>query len=108
MIVAGVTKAKHDKAVTEIVDRARQIKAKFNKDKFQYCQDKVKFMGHIFSEEGMQIDPERIESLCKLESPENKIKLQRILGSFNYVRRYVKNMSESMHPVCELLKNNVE
>ncbi|XP_043481820.1 uncharacterized protein LOC122510924 [Leptopilina heterotoma] len=108
MIVSGKTKEEHDKAVLEIVTRARQVKAKFNKDKFQYCQDKVKFMGQIFSEIGMQIDPDRIESLCKLEIPKNKVELQRILGSFNYVRRYVKNMSSIMHPLYKLLKSNSE
>lgn len=61
-------------------------------------------MGHIFSSKGMQIDPNRVESLCKLEPPNSKVELQRIIGSFNYMRRYVKNMSELMHPLCELLK----
>lgn len=108
MIISGKTKQEHDEAVDGFVKKAKNANAKFNKDKFQYCQNKVKFMGQMFSEEGMQIDPDRIESLSMLKSPENKAELQRVIGSFNYVRRYVKNMSEIMHPLCELLKSNVE
>lgn len=108
MICSGANKEEHDIAVSEVIKRAKEVNAKFNKDKLQFCKDRVKFMGHIFSQSGMQIDEDRVESLKKLRPPTNKVELQRILGSFNYVRRYVKNMSELMHPLCELLKNNVE
>lgn len=108
MIVSGITKEDHDRTVSEVIERARQVGAKFNKDKFQYCQTQVKFMGQMFSENGMQIDPDRIEALCKLDSPKDKVELQRIIGSFNYVRRYIVNMAEIMQPLCNLLKNSVE
>ncbi|KAG5863613.1 hypothetical protein JTB14_033746 [Gonioctena quinquepunctata] len=108
MIVHGKTRQEHDLAVAEVVKRATEFGAKFNKDKFQYCQSQVKFMGQIFSQNGMQIDSDKVESLCKLKTPTNRVELQRVIGSFNYVRRYVKNMSELMHPLCQLLRNNVE
>lgn len=108
MILYGQTKQEHDLAVAEVVKRAKEVGARFNKDKLQYCQSQVKFMGQIFSQLGMQIDPDRVESLCKLKAPTTKVELQRVIGSFNYVRRYVKNMSDLMHPLCQLLKNNVE
>ncbi|KAG5888938.1 hypothetical protein JTB14_012197 [Gonioctena quinquepunctata] len=108
MIVHGKTRQEHDLAVAEVVKRATEVGAKFNKDKFQYCQSQVKFMGQIFSRNGMQINSDKVESLCKLKTPTNRVELQRVIGSFNYVRRYVKNMSELMHPLCQLLRNNVE
>ncbi|KAG5877221.1 hypothetical protein JTB14_036429 [Gonioctena quinquepunctata] len=108
MIVHGKTRQEHDLAVAEVVKRATEVGAKFNEDKFQYCQSQVKFMGQIFSRNGMQIDSDKVESLCKLKTPTNRVELQRVIGSFNYVRRYVKNMSELMHPLCQLLRNNVE
>ncbi|XP_072380686.1 uncharacterized protein [Diabrotica undecimpunctata] len=82
--------------------------AKFNKEKFQYCQRQVKFMGQVFSEKDMEIDPDRVESLCKLERPKDKTELQRIIGSFNYIRKYIPNMVEHIKPLCELLKSDVE
>lgn len=108
MIVSGKTKEEHDSAVNKIIERAKQSGAKFNKEKFQYSQKQVKFMGQIFSDKGMEIDPERALTLGKLESPKSKCELQRIIGSFNYVRRYVPNMANYMQPLCELLKSNIE
>ncbi|KAB0793598.1 hypothetical protein PPYR_13218 [Photinus pyralis] len=65
-------------------------------------------MGQVFSEKGMEIDPERVESLRKLQSPRDKTELQRIIGSFNYVRKYIPNMADHIKPLCELLKSNVD
>lgn len=96
MIVSGATYEEHDNAVTE---RARQVNAKFNKEKFQFRQKQVKFMRQIFHKGGMQIDPDRLDSLNKLDIPKSRIELQRIIGFFNYVRRYVPNMSEYMNPL---------
>lgn len=108
MIVMGSDKFEHDRAVEQVVQRARQVGAKFNKDKLQYFQTEVKFMGQVFSEKGMEIDPDRVKALVLLENPKNKVELQRVLGSFNYVRRYVVNMAHYIQPLCELLKSNTE
>lgn len=47
----------------------------------------------------MEIDPERATTLAKLESTRSKCELQRIIGSFNDVRRYVPNMVNHMQPL---------
>lgn len=108
MIVTGTTQEQHDAAVEQVVQRAKEVGAKFNKEKFQYCQRQVKFMGQTFSEKGMEVDTDRVKSLRKLESPKDKTELQRIIGSFNYVRRYIPSMANHMHILCELLKSKVE
>ncbi|KAK9721026.1 hypothetical protein QE152_g21749 [Popillia japonica] len=51
MIIAGATKEEHDVAVEKVMEKARQVNAKFNNDKFQYYHSRVKFMGQIISQE---------------------------------------------------------
>ncbi|XP_072375199.1 uncharacterized protein [Diabrotica undecimpunctata] len=108
MIIAGASQDEHDQAVKELINRAKEVGARFNKEKIKFSKKEVKFMGQIFSHLGMKVDPERTDALCKLETPKIKLELQRIIGSVNYIRRYVKNMAEHMQILCELLKNNVE
>jgi len=108
LLIAGSTKAIHDKTVDKVLQRAREIGVVFNKDKLQYCQKEVRYIGQIFDQEGMKIDPVRVEALQKLEPPNNRDELQRIIGSFNYVRKYVPQMAELMSPLCKLLKKNCE
>lgn len=55
----------------------------------------------------MSLDEDRVESLLNLKSPANREQLLQIIGSFNYVRRYVPEMAELMSPLCKLLRKDV-
>lgn len=84
MIIAAKDDEEHKVVIKQIVERARQVGARFNQNKLQFYQERVKFMGQVFSKNGMQVDPDRIEALDKLGASKSKVELQRILGSFNY------------------------
>lgn len=43
----------------------------------------VKCLGHIFSEKGMVVDPERIKALLEIKSSTIVKELQIVLGTFN-------------------------
>lgn len=58
-------------------------------------------MGEISFEKGMEIDKDRVRSLSELKTPKNKVEKQRIIGSFNYVRRYIINMTNFIKHFCE-------
>jgi hypothetical protein len=87
----------HDQTVSKLMDRARTVNVKFNKDKLQYKQPEVNYVGQVFSAQGMKVDPDRIESLKK--------ELQRVIGMFNFVISYFPNMSELVSSLCQLLRN---
>lgn len=56
----------------------------------------------------MKPDPERVKAILDIEIPSNKKELKSILGMFNYLRKFVPNMSSITAPLRELLKHNVE
>lgn len=107
ILCAGETEEEHDKAVKQVLQRARELNIKFNKDKLQYKQNKVKYVGHIFCEKGMSVDGERIRALVSLAPPKNKKELQRHLGMFNFVRQFVPDMATIISPLRELLCKDV-
>lgn len=106
VICFGETEAEHDKAVQAVVEKARVLGVKFNPDKVQYKLSEVRYLGHIFSERGMEIDPERIRALMELKAPNSVKELQRILGMLNYVRPFIPNMSDIEKPLQELRKQD--
>lgn len=107
-IVAAETKKEHDLILDKFINRAREYNIKFNKDKLQYCKSQVKFLGHLFDQNGMTLDPSRIEAIQKLKSPTNKKELQRLLGFLNYVRSFISNFSELTAPIRNLLKKDTD
>lgn len=90
-IVAAETKEEHDIILDNLIKRARECYVKFNKEKLQYCKRQVKFLGHLFDQNGMTLDPSRIEAIQCLKNPTNKKELQRLLGFINYVRSFIPN-----------------
>ncbi|XP_072403174.1 uncharacterized protein [Diabrotica undecimpunctata] len=71
MIVVGRDKEEHEKAVAQVIKRAKKTGAKFNKEKFQYCQRQVKFMGQVFSNKGKNIHFAHMLSRASLKVQEN-------------------------------------
>lgn len=104
----GSTEEEHDKALLSVIKKAEMLGIIFNKNKFQFKQTEVKYVGQIFNEQGMSLDQDRIESLLSLKEPSNKDELRQILGSFNYVRRYVPDMANLMSPLFKMLKKDTE
>lgn len=108
LLCMGESEDIHDETVRQVVERARVSNIKFNKDKLQYKLTEVKYVGHVFSAEGMKVDPNRAQTLLNLKAPQNKKQLQKLLGMFNYVRCFLPNMATVVAPLYTLLKGGVE
>lgn len=107
IMVLGQGKEEHDEALLAVLERARQKGVKFNKNKMKIDVNKVKYLGHIFSEDKIEPDSERIEAIKQMGQPKNKKDLQKFLGVVNYVRQFIPNMAEVTAPLRELIKKNV-
>jgi len=56
----------------------------------------------------MSVDQEKIKAIKGIKDPVNKKSLQRVLGMFNYVSKFIPNYSEICAPLRDLLKNDTE
>lgn len=108
LLICGDTEEEHDAVLEKVFERAKKHNVRFNKNKFQYKLKEVKYFGHIFSEQGMKIDPERINAIINMKSPNNKKELQMFLGMVNYLRKFIPNMANIASPLQMLLKNDVD
>lgn len=107
ILIIGRTRQEHDKALIEVLDRARRKGVKFNKQKTKIAVKEVKYFGHTFTKDKIGPDCERIQAIKEMGQPKNKNDLQTFLGVTNYVRPFIPNMSELTAPLRELLKKNV-
>ena len=68
---------------------------------------KVKFLGHIVSDKGIQPVAKKVQDLKNLKSPENKSDVMRILGILGFYSTFMKNLCVDSKPFHELLKDDV-
>ena len=105
IVIAGSSKAEHDAILKQVLDKARVSNITLNPDKFKYNERQIKLLGHIISEQGIAIDPNRIQAIKEMPEPNDKDSLLRFLGIVKYVGNFIPNLSELTAPLRELTKD---
>lgn len=108
IIVTGKTLKEHDENLGKLMVRALAKGVKFNEKKLQFTQSSVKFFGHIFSMNSVQVDPERISAIDKIPNPKNIEDVQKFLGVVNYIRDFIPNLPSLTVNIRNLLKKDSE
>ena len=75
-LIHASTKEEHDAILSKVLERARSIGIKFNKDKCNFHLSEIKFIGHIFNKNGVKPDNDKIKSIVELPPPTNITELQ--------------------------------
>lgn len=72
--------------------------------KSEFFVKKTKFLGLIVSENGLEMDPEKIRVIKEWERPRNLTEVQSFVGFCNFYRRFIKNFSRVLRPLIEMSK----
>jgi hypothetical protein len=64
-------------------------------------------LGHIISEEGIVVDPEKIKAIEGWPTPRNVSKVRSFMGLVGYYRRFIEGFSNIAHPITSLQKKGV-
>ena len=104
LIVFGRSLEEHEERLLRVLDRLEEVGLKLSLDKCQFCQPRVKYVGHIVSAEGVATDPEKLEAVAKWPKPTDLKTLRSFLGFCGYYRRFIENYSAIVRPLTELTK----
>ena len=64
---------------------------------------KVPYLGHLITESGIKMDPNRIKAVSEMQHPTTKQLVQRYLGFISYYRRFIPNLSRIETPIRQIL-----
>ena len=68
----------------------------------------MSFLGHIVSEEGIQVEPKKVDVIIEWKPPRNVTEVRSFLGLVGYYRRFVKGFSMTTTLMTRLLQKNVK
>lgn len=64
--------------------------------KCEFWLDRVLYLGHVLSAQGVQVDPTKVESLLSWERPRDVSELRSFLGLAGYYRRFVEGIARPL------------
>jgi len=85
--------------------KEHKLYAKFSKCDFWLKE--VQLLGHIISENGISVDPSKIQDVLNWEAPTSVPEIRNFLGLAGYYRLFVSEFSKIARPITELLKKGV-
>ena len=97
----------HNEKLNMVLERARERMIKFKLEKCKSAANKLKFMGYIFTENGVEIDPDKVKSIVEMKPPQNKSELETFLGMITCVSKFVSNVAEKTVILRNLTKKDV-
>jgi hypothetical protein len=62
------------------------------------------YLGHIISEQGVQVHQKKIKAILDWPTPKNIIELKGFFGLCSYYRRFVKGFLQLRAPLTDLTK----
>ena len=84
--------------------KEKQLYAKFKKCEFWL--DKVVFLGHVISKDGISVDTAKVEAVSNWSQPKNASEVRRFLGLAGYYRKFIEGFSKIALPLTKLTRKN--
>ncbi|GJY01124.1 putative reverse transcriptase domain-containing protein [Tanacetum coccineum] len=95
--------ANHLRIILELL-RKEKLYAKFSKCDFWIHI--VQFLGHLIDNQGLHVDPAKIEAVKNWTSPTTPTEVRQFLGLAGYYRRFIEGFSKIAKPLTKLTQKN--
>ncbi|KAL5475730.1 hypothetical protein EMCRGX_G025580 [Ephydatia muelleri] len=102
IIVLGRTFTEHLSNLGSVFSRIHDAGLKIKPEKCSFLKEKVKYLGHIVSKEGIAADPEKTATVKAWPTPTSTKEVQQFLGLANYYRRFIKDFAQIAKPLHKL------
>jgi hypothetical protein len=108
ILIFSRTKEEHAKHLQQVCQRLREFELYANPKKCEFYQDQMEFLGFIINKDGIQMDPQRIQTIqeWKDHPPQSYRDVQIFLGFCNFYRRFIRRYAHYSRPLSQLLKGS--
>lgn len=103
-LIISPTFESHIKSLKFLAERLVDRQLTVSGEKSEFGLKKCKWLGQIFSEEGIEVDPSRIAAIANFRRPRTSTEIKSFLGLCGFYRRYIHNFSGISAGMSELLK----
>ena len=107
VIIYGYTREDHDANLINFLNVCQIEGLCLSSKKLELRRDRVSCFGAIYSREGVEPDPHKIQGIEEMTAPETKQQLQSFLDMVTYMGNFIPHLSHHTEPLRQLLKKDV-
>jgi len=108
MVVKSPSHHQHAQDLSAIFSTLRQYNLCLNPDKCVFCVDRGKFLGFILTQRDIEANPEKCNAIIEMRSPTSIKEVQRLIGRFTAISRFLPKLAEQTQPIIQLLKKSAK
>ena len=75
--------------------------------KIHFGPREVQYLGHVLSADGIRMGEDRIKAIVDLKTPTTIKELRSVLGTVNFVRKFIPNLATIIEPLVALTRKSV-
>ena len=106
MIVKSQDRVDHLSALQRFFERIRRFKLRLNPKKCTFRVTSGNLLGHIVSERGIKVDPEKIRAILDMPALRTEREIRGFLSRLQYISRFIAKLTDICEPIFRLLRKN--
>jgi hypothetical protein len=104
ILIYSKSEEEHLEHLRLVLGTLRQHRLHAKESKCEFFKDKVKFLGHVVSKDGIAVDPDKVAVMQKWPPPRTAGDIRSFLGLANYFRKFIRGYSGTVSPLIALTK----
>ncbi|KAK8983583.1 hypothetical protein V6N11_073987 [Hibiscus sabdariffa] len=106
ILIYSLTLADHYSHLQQVLQVLETNSLFARKSKCFFGQEKVEYLGHIISSEGVATDPSKVEAMRNWKLPKSIKSLRRFLGLTGYYKKFIRNYGSISKLLTAMLKKD--
>ena len=108
ILVFSKTEEEHAEHLRLVLQKLREHKLYAKRSKCEFWLKEVSFLGHVFANGGIAVDPNKVRDVLNWKSPTDVGEIRSFLGLAGYYKRFIEGFSKLAKPMTALLDMNAK